>query len=502
MIQAALRSPAISGWARAPLALLVLAGCQVGPDYERPELELPDSWTVELGGELDVESTGEDDWWARFQDPVLDELLARAADGSPDLRVAAARLREAAALRGVSASEWWPQVVGDGTAAVQGTAPNALPFAPPGVDLDRTYTSVGASATWELDVWGRIARSVESADAGLEASLEDWRDTLVVLHAEVASTYYELRTLQYRLQYARANVEAQSGSVDLTRTRFDAGISAELDMRQAELNLASTTALVPRLEEQVARRRNRLAVLVGGYPEDVADLVVEPRELPELPRTLALALPADLLRQRPDVRRAERELAAQHARIGVAEAELYPTFSLFGDLRLEALDGNPLLDGDSVAYGFGPRFRWNLFTAGRVRAQIEVEDARTEAAEAAYEGRVLLAVEEVESSLVALLRERERRDQLAQAVDAASRSVELVTIQYRTGLTDFQNVLDAQRSLFQQQDALAESEGRRVQLHVVLFRALGGGWRASAEPDDPAAPGPSGGAAAPTPTAP
>jgi multidrug efflux system outer membrane protein len=480
---------------------LLLAACRVGPDYAPPEPELPDAWSLSLRAEAEVEAAGDDAWWSELQDPVLDELLARASAESPGLRVAAARLREAAALRGVSASEWWPQVVGDGAAVLQGTSRNALPFAPPGIDLDRTYSTLGASASWELDVWGRIARSVESADAGLQASLEDWRDTLVVLHAEIAATYYELRTLQLRLGYARANAQAQEGSLELTRTRFETGLSAELDMRQAELNLAATTALVPRLEEEIARRRNRLAVLVGGYPGDVAGLLLEPRALPGLPDALAVGLPADLLRQRPDVRRAERELAAQHARIGVAEAELYPTFSLSGDLRLEALDGNPLLDGDSLAYGLGPTFRWNLFNAGRVRGLIEVEGARTEAARAAYEASVLRAVEEVENVLVALARERERREQLARAVEAARRSVELVSVQYRSGLTDFQNVLDSQRSLFQQQDALADSEGRLVQLHVVLYRALGGGWRASAEPDPAAASAEPEGTAAPIPSA-
>lgn len=477
------RSPS-TGLLPLAFASLALSSCRVGPDYVEPELQLPDAWQIDLRDEAEEEATGAEDYWTSFEDPVLEELIDRSSRGSLDLQVAVARLREAAAIRGISTSEWWPQVSGDGSYAVTSASENAQLFLPPGVDLDQNIATVGGSAFWEIDVWGRIARSVESADAGLQATLESYRDVLVILHAEVAVTYFEIRTLQYRLDFARGNSDAQEGTLGLTRTRFDTGISGELDLRQAELNLATTNSAIPSLEAAIAQQRNRLAVLLGEYPGAVNELLAEGQPLPEMPSALNIGLPADLIRQRPDVRQAERELAAQTALIGVATGELYPTFSLFGDLRLESLSTNDLFSSKSVSYGFGPQFSWNLFNAGRVRAQIEVEDARTEQALIGYERAVLLAVEEVESTLVGLVRERERRDFLAQAVEAAVRSVELVEIQYKTGLTNFQNVLDTQRSLFQQQDALAESEGEIVRLHVFLFRALGGGWRANAQPPE------------------
>ena len=458
------------------LPAALLSACAVGPNYVPPELETPDAWQQELADGFQAGEEGLEQWWTNFEDPVLESLMRRAAQGSLDLEIAASRTREARALRGIVASEKVPTVNADGAISRNRVSEGTNHFLPGGVDRTTDYYTIGGDALWEIDVWGRISRSVESADAGIQSSIENYRDVLVLLQAEIALTYLEVRTLQARLEYAKGNVAAQAGSVQLTEDRFQAGLTGELDVHQAKLNLASTESTIPSLETGLTQALNRLDVLVGEYPGALREELLEVKNIPSPPATIALGMPADLLRRRPDIRRAERDLAAQTARIGVATAELYPRFTLFGDLRLEAYSSGDLLDWDSRAWSFGPAFTWNIFSGGRIRANIEVEDARTEQALLRYEQTVLLAVEEVEDAVVAYVQEQLRRDALARAVEASIRSVELVEVQYRTEITNFQNVLDMQRSLFQQQDLLAESEGRVAQNLVRVYRALGGGW--------------------------
>jgi NodT family efflux transporter outer membrane factor (OMF) lipoprotein len=303
---------------------------------------------------------------------------------------------------------------------------------------------------------------------------------LVSLYAEVATTYTEVRALQARIRYALGNVETQRGSLQLTVDRRDAGIGSDLDVSQAELNLASTESFVPVLRSQLAVAVHALGVLVGRHPSALWTELSDEVPIPKPPPQIVVGLPTEVLRQRPDIRQAERELAAQTARIGVATAELYPTFSLVGTFTFESFDSSDLLERGSRSYGFGPSFRWNLFDGGRVRQAIQVEDARSEQALARYEQTVLSALEDVEDAMAAYVQENDRRDALARSSAAAAKAVELVNVLYRTGLTDFQNVLDTERSLFEQQDQLAESEGRVTQNLIGIYRALGGGWAVTA----------------------
>ncbi|MCL7970638.1 MAG: efflux transporter outer membrane subunit, partial [marine benthic group bacterium] len=298
-------------------------------------------------------------------------------------------------------------------------------------------------------------------------------------YAEVGSAYVDARAFQARLDFANQNVAAQENSLELTRDRFNAGLTSALDVAQAEQNLAQTRSTIPALDIGLEAALNRLAVLLGEAPGSIHGELQASAGLPDPDDKVAYGIPADLLRRRPDIRQAERLLASQTARIGVATADLYPTLSLGGSVGLEALDFDDLGDGGSGVFSILPKITWPIFTGGKIRNQIRAEEARTAQALAAYEQTVLRALEETQNALVAYGQEKMRRDRLQEAVNASQRAVDLVETQYLSGLTNFQNLLDSQRSLFQQQDALADSEGQVVNNLIALNRALGGGWSPS-----------------------
>jgi NodT family efflux transporter outer membrane factor (OMF) lipoprotein len=456
---------------------LGLQGCLlVGPDYVEPDPEMPDRWHEELSRGL---AEGRPDlrlWWTVLDDPILDSLIERARAGNLELLRSVYRIEEARAVRGIAGSERYPIAVGDGTAERTRTSEAVTSSLPPGQSRVDTFYSVGGSAFWEFDLWGRIRRSVESADASLQASIEDYRDIQVSLYSEVALSYVNVRTIQQRIRFAEGNVGTQLGSLRLTQDRRRAGIGSDLDVSQAELNLASTEAFIPSLRIELAREIHALGVLLGEHPSALYPELAPERPIPAAPEQVLVDLPANLLRQRPDIRRSERLLASQNAQIGVAQAELYPSFSLGGTLAIEAFSAGDMFTSGSDSYGFGPAFRWTIFDGGRIRSQIRVEDARTQQALAAYEESVLRALEEVETSMVSFAQEQEREDALARSVSAARRAVELVNTLYKTGLTDFQNVLDSERSLFEQEDDLAVSTGRVTGSLIAIYRSLGGGW--------------------------
>jgi NodT family efflux transporter outer membrane factor (OMF) lipoprotein len=462
---------------RALVAAGLLAGCTVGPDYVPPRTQVPDLWTQELSrglvdGQADLRT-----WWTTLDDPVLDRLIAQATEGNLDIRQAVARIRQARANLGVAAGELLPEVDAIGSTETSRISKGvAAGVAPPQSRTDTLYT-VGLDATWEIDFWGRIRRNVESAQASIGASIEDYRDTLVLLYAEVARNYVEMRTLQARIESALANVQAQRSALQLTIDRNRAGLAPDLDVRQAELNLATTEAFVPTLRSALAQTTNRLAVLLGAYPGALQEeLGAGAAPIPQPPEEVEVSLPAELLRQRPDIRSAERELAAQTAQIGVATADLYPQFTLSGSFAFESFSADDWIEWPARSFSFGPAFRWSIFDAGRIRSNIQAQTALTEQALVSYEQTVLGAVEEVENAIAAYVQERDRLESLQRSVVAARESVRLVQTLYRTGLTDFQNVLDTQRSQFQQEDALAESEGLVTQNLIEIYRALGGGW--------------------------
>jgi NodT family efflux transporter outer membrane factor (OMF) lipoprotein len=458
---------------------LLLTGCiTVGPDYEQPETEIPDAWhTAAIEGLNEGEATLQT-WWQVFDDPTLNDLIGRAAEANLDLELAVWRVEEARAFRGVAAGPRVPQVELSGESSRSQPSENGAlgDFAPEGGFDAANLHDYSVGAGWELDLWGRIRRSVESADAAVEASVEDYRDVLVSVLAEVALSYFDVRTLQERIRFAEANVEAQRNTLSLTQDRFNVGLVSALDTTQAESNLANTESLIPTLETDLQLALNRVAVLLGQPPGAVHAELEEVRPLPAEPPGVAAGLPADLLRQRPDVRRAERQLASQTALIGVATADLYPTFSLGGFIGLQSVDGSDLLSGDSVTWGIGLPIRWDLFSGGRIRSQIRVEEARTQQALVRYEQTVLFALEEAEGAMVSYDQRRRRREKLRTSVDATERSLDLVMTQYTAGLTDFQNVLDTQRSLLNRQDELAVTRGGVIRDLIGIYRALGGGW--------------------------
>lgn len=468
------------------LTLILLQGCfsigpKLGPDYSPPELQMQDSWHQEITKGLEEGEANLHTWWTVLNDPVLNRLIERADKSNFQLKEAFARITEARAIRGVEAGERFPDLNATGDAR-RIRSPHT--FRPPTTQSSRSdeFFKFGGEGSWEIDFWGKIDRSIESADAGLAASVEDYRDVLVVLYADVSTNYVEVRALQDRIKYVRGNIETQRKSLQLTKDRFDAGLAPMLDVQQAELNLSKTESTLPTLGMQLVQTINRLGVLLGEHPDSLHVELARPASIPKPLEQITVGLPVELLRQRPDVRQAERELAAQTALIGVAKADLYPSFSLFGTFEIAANDFSDVFDySKSRMHSFGPSFRWNIFDGGRVRNRIKVENARTEQALVRYEQAVLNALEDVENAMVSYIQEEVRRDALERSVIAARKSTELVSTLYITGLTDFQNVQEMERFQFEQEDQFAESEGKVIQNLISIYRSLGGGWNPGSE---------------------
>ncbi len=483
-------------------AVLLAAACAsgacatAGPDYVRPASPLPggapapDVWHAAAVAGLDTGEARLQRWWELFDDPTLVGLVDRARTANLDVRRAVARVRESRAAVAVVAGGRLPVIDAAPGVSVSRASPAALPAGfDPAVTVSAT---AGAALSWEPDVFGRVGRGVEAAIADYDAAVEDVRDVLVSLSAEVALRYVDARTTQERLAVARDNLRAQEESLRLTRDRFDAGLTSALDVAQAETNLYDTRSRIPPLERALASAFNRLAILLAEAPGALAGELRDGGPIPAPRAPAAVGIPADLVRQRPDVRRAERRLAAQTARIGVAAADLYPRFSLGGAFSFDVADV-----GERTGFGWNllPGLRWNLFDRDRIHRRIDVEEERAAQALADYERTMLAALEDVENAMVAYGREQERRVRLQDAVAAAQRAVDLVRTQYVAGLTDFQNVLDSQRSLFNLGDQLADANGAVVGHLVTLYRALGGGWDVADAPappagDDPGAAGP------------
>lgn len=447
--------------------IVLLNGCiSVGPDYERPETPMPDAWHEAVQGEFESGDPTLQTWWTVFGDEMLNGLITKASTNNLTLKTAAARIEQAAALRGVSASQYWPDIVAGGAAS-------AIKTTPAQGDYEGGSYQAGLSMAWELDLWGRIRRSVESADASLQASVENYRDILVVLYADIAGTYIDVRTLQARITFAENNLQAQLKTMKLTEDRFDSGLVPALDVSQSRLNSSRTKSAIPPLKQSLIEAINRLSVLTGDMPYALLQELKTQQPIPSSTgEQVSRGLPADLLRQRPDIRRAERELAAQNAKIGETQADLYPTLTLPGTLAVQSLGSG---SGD-VTYGFGPQLRWNIFNGKRIRSQVAAEEAGTKAALHAYEQTILLSLEEVENSMAAYANENDRVESLETAAEAAQKSVDLVTELYKSGLTDFQNVLNMEQALLEQQDALASSRGLISLDLVSIYKALGGGW--------------------------
>ncbi len=459
-------------------------GCRVvGPDYVKPKMQHPDHWRNVHKDLVTKDPNGLIQWWTTLQDEALNDLVRQAYANNLDVFEAYWRIQESRAVRDVQTGRYSPQVDAVGSYTRGRDTQNGLVKYPAGTgpNLTNLHTA-GLDASWEIDLFGQISRSQESAQAALEADIENYHAILVSLCAELASNYVQLRTLQQRIIFAEENVERQQKTLELTRNRYQNGISRELDVRQAESNLYNTRSEIPSLRQGETEAINRIAVLLNTYPSSLADQLEAKGAIPALPESMMAMMPTDVIRQRPDIRRAERLLAAQTARVGIATADLYPSLSLTGSFALEATDVSGLGHSSSRKYGFGPSLRWNLFSGNRIRSRINAEKASVKQSLARYEKTVLTAVEEVENAMVAHQQENIRLEALKNSHTASVRSVELVNSLYQNELTDFQNVLDMQRTLFLQQDKLALSQGQIILNFISLYKSLGGDW--SYEPSE------------------
>lgn len=456
------------------LATLLAACAPVGPNYAPPETDAPKQWSATLKGGL-VEKDGDTNalstWWKTLHDPVLTKLVEKAVSGNLDLKSARSRVREARARRGISEARLFPAV--DATAAA---TRNRLSEDRYGGDEYSLY-SAGFDAGWEIDVFGGIRRSIEAATADLEAEEETLRDVMVSLLSEVALNYLDVRTVQLGIEVAIQNLEAQERSYRLALSRYEAGLTNELSVQQAGYNMESTRSKIPILRTALVGAMNRLSVLLGLTPGTLNGQLKEHAPIPVPPLKVAVGVPAEALRRRPDIRRAERRLAAQTAQVGVATADLYPKFSLVGSIGLETLSLGNVFSASGLAYLIGPSATWPVFDAGAIRNNIQVQTERQKQALIQYEHTILNALEEVENALVAYAEEQNRMKALEASTRAAERAVLLAQSQYQAGLIDFTSVLDAQRSLLSFQEQLAISKGAVTSNLVRLYKALGGGWK-------------------------
>jgi NodT family efflux transporter outer membrane factor (OMF) lipoprotein len=480
----------------------MLAGCAVGPDYRPPQVSAPAQYVGAATTQPATQSTTIaapvlNAWWRTFNDPVLDRLMEQAKQSNLDLRIAEARLREARAQRGVVSADYYPTLDASAGYSRSKSSRNAFPGGVAGAGAggaggagtggtsggssvalgsERDLWQAGFDAAWEVDVFGGVRRSVEAADADIQASIADLQNVLVSLLGEVARNYVELRGFQRQIAIAEDNAKAQEQTLSLTQAKFKAGLSSDLDVARAEAQVSSTRATIPSFQAAAQQTAHRIAVLTGQAPEALIDELGRPQAVPIPPPEIAVGLPSDLLRRRPDIRSAERQLAAATARIGIATSDLFPRFTLNGTLGLQSSSFSNWADSNSTFWSIGPGVRWPIFNAGRIRANIRVQSARTDAALANYQNTVLQSLEEVENALVAFDREQARRRILSSAVDSNRRAVDLSQQLYQRGVSPFLDVLDAQRALYLSQDQLSQSDTTVSANAVALFKALGGGW--------------------------
>ncbi|MCC6556705.1 MAG: efflux transporter outer membrane subunit [Polyangiaceae bacterium] len=462
------------------LAGLGLAGCAVGPDYRRPAPSAPARWSRVDATVKAVAHAGApgdlSEWWRGLNDPLLSELVEQALRTSLDLRSARARLRGARARRAVAGSERFPGVTASASASRRESSRDA------GGGAASDVLSAAFDASWELDVFGGVRRSVEAAEADLQSSAASLNDTRVSLVAEVARNYVEVRALQIRLGIARDNLASQSETLELTGWRAQAGLVTSQDVEQARSNREQTLAQIPSLEISLAEAEHRLDILLGKAPGTLHVRLAAGGGLPAVPFQVAVGIPAAALRRRPDVRAAERKLAAETARVGVAQAALYPSFELSGSIGIEALLQGALGGGGGAFSSLLAGITAPIFNAGRLRGQVQIQDAVREQARVAYEQTVLAALQEVEDALVALARSRERGEALARAALAARNAAVLARLRYGAGVIDFQSVLDTERTVLSLEDSLASARADEVLALIRLYKALGGGWSPEAEP--------------------
>lgn len=459
------------------LCATTLSACAVGPDYKTPTADAGQAFAHADNPEFSMQGV-DVAWWKLFDDRDLTDLVDQTVRHNRDLQAARANLREARALYMDAGLDLVPTVTSHANYTDQKRSAGALSnraFAP----RDLKLYNVGFDAFWEADFFGRVRRNVEASGDEVDAQEASLRDLGVSLIAEVARNYFELRGLQNQLATAKKNAENQAQTLDITRVRLEGGRGTELDTSRATAQLDSTLAIVPPLESAIHQAMHRLSVLTGQLPGALTAKLSQPAPLPRIPTTIQIGQPAELLRRRPDIRIAERTLAAATARIGVATADLFPKVTFVGTIALEASTFSGLGAASSDTFSVGPRISWAFLDLGRVYARIKAADAGAESSLAQYEQTVLSALEETENALVNYNREKVRRELLASAAQASVRAHELAHLRFKEGVSDFLTVLDAELRLLQDQDRLAQSETATATALAALYKALGGGWEST-----------------------
>jgi len=471
---------------RAVLGIVILAallsGCSVGPDYQRPETDLPPQWSGSGQPAATEPQTVIDEgalatWWMVFDDATLSSLVQRAEAANLDLKLAEARIRQARAARGVAAGGLGPTLSASGSYRRSGSGTRTASGQTATVTDDQYQA--GFDAGWEIDIFGGRRRSLEAADADLQAAVVARQDVLVSLTAEVARHYIQLRAYQQQIATTKRNLAAQQHSARLTRERFEGGFVSGLDVANAEAQTATTAAQLPLLESSARQTIHSLSILMGEAPAALVAELSPAGAIPHGPPLVPTGVPSDLLRRRPDIRSAEARIHAATARIGVAVADLFPQFTLTGSFGYQSADSSSLFDWTNHFWSFGPSALWRLFESGRIRAGVEVQKALQEEEIIAYRQTVLGALQEVENALVVSTKEQDHRQSLVTAVAANRKAVVLAEQLYTEGLTDFINVLQAQQALYSTENALAQSTATVATNLVALYKALGGGWDAA-----------------------
>ncbi len=481
------------------MALILAPGCstcreyvrngfKVGPNYHPPCAPADDQWIDAKDPRVLTTAPNRDTWWTVFHDPVLNKLIVRAYQQNPTVKVACWRIQEARASRSIAVGGLFPQqqtVTADYTRnAVSQTVQNQVHTAPFFDDW-----SVHAGLAWELDFWGTYRRAVEAADAQLDASIENYHNALVLLLADVATSYVGVRTADLRLKYTNQQLSSQQGILEIARQRFHSGATTELDVTHATSQVEHTKSLIPPLNILRRQAANQLCILLGMPPRDIADLLQGTQPVPSAPPEVAVGIPAELLRQRPDVQQAERQVAAQSAAIGIATSQLYPHLSIVGTIGVDSSEFSQLFESKSLAGSVGPSFRWDVLNYGRLVNGIRVQDARFEQLAFQYQNKVLQAYGEAENALAGFLETQQRLLALTKSAEAGKRSVELAIEQYREGLADFNRVYTATQLLAEEEDQMALAQGGVPLYLVLLYKALGGGWQVA--PDQAGAASPS-----------
>lgn len=454
-------------------------GCAVKTNVRKVVVEPPQTWSTSAAEGVSTRTGELKTWWKEFHDAKLDALIEEAIVSNFDVKIADARVREARAAAGVADSAKYPSVGTSGS--VQrirgGISRGGNGFSNiPGLTSDAGVFQAGFDASWELDLFGGIRATANAARADAVASEESSRDVLVTVLADVARNYVELRGTQRRLDVLTRNIASQRDTLELTKVRAKAGLATDLDVTRAAALLETTEATVPQLEAEASASIFRLGVLLGKQPGALKAELETANPIPAAPPEIPIGLPSELLKRRPDIRRAEVEIAAATARVGAAKAEYFPKFSLTGSVGRQANDVGGLTLGAGNFFAVGPSVRLPIFTAGRIRSQVQVRDAQAEQAVLRYEQSILRACGDVETALTNYVRERERNRKLVAAVADSRRAVELADELYKRGLSDFLSVLDAQRAQLANEDQLAQSDERVTTSVIALYKALGGGW--------------------------